>query len=353
MTTRRDALIGLAASALQPHGRGEHTAYAPPERCAAVFEAAPARAEGRLRPLREGDILIGATRLDRQEDPYAGRGRLLQLDEDLRPVSVLWTAGTTHQLVSLAVDPAGLLWAFDPIRHVVVHVGPDGWQRPLTRFGDRPYGSVAFARDGRVFLGEALRGFRASLERCLRFAAGGASFGDGRIDVFDRSWHAAGTLPDALIREAITALAAVSFLSAHPSEPVLAYAMRGGKHVYRYDLARARPLADLVTFRGSVGSTPAIAAMSYADDGRLLLIRDAWLEVRDPRGALERQWALAPLAWSAVAPMRDREHCLLAESSGGTVLKVELRSGRIVARFPGLGEEPRRAATGVTEYRRD
>lgn len=349
LLSRREAIVALAATAVDPHSLWRSGAQIADPRCREFFGSAAAEPRGRLQAFERGDVFVGATRLDNAEDAYAGRGRILQFDERLRLKAVLWPSGTTHQLVSLDVDRRGLLWAFDPANHAVVQVEPSGTQRPQFRFGERPFGSVAFARDGRVFLGEYFRGASLPPGRCIRLAMGGNSLGEGAIYEFDAEWHMTRELAYALVREA-TAPEAVTHLSLHPSQEVLAFAAGGGKHVMRYDLRRGRLMADLVAYGGFMDRPPRIAAIRYVRDGRLLLIRDDTLEVLDEAGRTRRQWNLGTTGWVAVTPTHDGAFCIAANGGSGVLIKVSLETGAVDATFDGLSAEPRRAATGVVEY---
>ena len=103
-----------------------------------------------MQPFAEGDIFLGCTLLDNPDDDHAGIGRILQFDKHLNLRGVLWTEGTTHLVGGLAVDPNGVLWAFD--NHAVLHVNPKaGRQMPIAEtFLPRVYRSASFAKDGSI-----------------------------------------------------------------------------------------------------------------------------------------------------------------------------------------------------------
>ena len=143
---------------------------------------------------------------------------------------------------------------------------------------------------------------------------------------------------------------AITHLTLHPRALALAYAASGGKQLQRYDLARERTLVDLVDYPGFMDQEPRVAAIRYLSDGRLLVIRNERLQVLNERGAIEREWTLKTQSWSAVMATRDDAHSVAANGSSGEVIKVSLNSFAIVAAYEGLASEPRRGATGVTEY---
>lgn len=349
LISRRAAILGFAAAAVDPHGSWRRGSEIADPRCRGLFEAPGAIPPSRLQPFERGDILLGATLLNSAVDAYAGRGRILQLDSRLRLKASLWTVGTSHQLVSLEVGPQGLLWAFDPTNHAVVHVDPSGLQRPQFRFGERPFGSAAFGRDGRIYLGEYFSGGLAPPGRCFRFTPDGPSLGAGAIYEYDASWHRMQTLHNSMVDNAPFPLG-VTHLTLHPRLPVLAYAAAGGKHVQRYDVAKGRRIDDLVAYSGFLDQDPRVAAIRYLPDGRLLLVHDEQLQILDERGEIEREWSLKKRDWAAVAPTHEGTHCLIANARSGELIKVSLSTGAIVAVFDGLASEARRAATGVIEY---
>ena len=91
-----------------------------------------------------GDVFVGCTWLNNPNDDHCGYGRIIQYDSDLNEKGVLWTKDTERFIVGCHMSPDGVLWAFDPHDHVVIHIGPDGVQRKTHQFGDRSFGSLNF-----------------------------------------------------------------------------------------------------------------------------------------------------------------------------------------------------------------
>jgi hypothetical protein len=105
-------------------------------------------------PFRHGDILVASTVMNDPADDHAGVGRIFQYDENLRFKGELWLKGSAHKVGGLTFGPDKTLWASAPLDPVMMEIAPDAKQKPLRKFSDRKFSTVAFGRDGSLYFGE-------------------------------------------------------------------------------------------------------------------------------------------------------------------------------------------------------
>ena len=308
-----------------------------------------------MQPFAAGDIFLGCTLLNDPHDDHAGIGRILQYDADCRPKGILYTEGTRHLVGGLAVDPQGILWAFDD--HRVIHVDPaTGRQLPEMKFLPRVYRSASFSSDGSAYLGEHLcaEAPPPGIDKLTTIEfpriPGDGVLGYGNI----YRYQADGSLDKVFEVENApepTRFKGVTHSTLHPSERFITYTTELGKRVMRYDVVEGRQMEDLVTYPGKDISDGLFAiAVRYLADGRLLLTRGQSMEMLDEDGKVMREYALPEYGWSDISSCRDQRYALLSNIFTGIMLKIDLETGEFVGRIDTGQSKPLRALAGVAEY---
>ena len=308
-----------------------------------------------MQPFAEGDIFLGCTLLDNPDDDHAGIGRILQFDKHLNLRGVLWTEGTTHLVGGLAVDPNGVLWAFD--NHAVLHVNPKaGRQMPIAdTFLPRFYRSASFAKDGSIYLGEHLcakdppPGIEKMTTNTFRHIPGESVLGFGYIYKYKPDWTLDRVFKSETAPE-FTGFKGVTHSTLHPSEAFITYTTETSKRIMRYDVVNDRQMPDLVTYPGDMMDGNWVIALRYLPDGRLIATRGETYDIIDEDGTTLATHTLGPLNWSDIALCHDGAHMLVSSIFNGTVLKVHVDSGKIVGRIVTGLVKPRRSLAGVAEY---
>lgn len=308
--------------------------------------------ENTLQPFAAGDVFLGCTFLNDPTDPRAGLGRILQCDANLRPKGVLWTEGHRHLLMGLAVDPQGVLWAFDIQAHAVIRVDPAGRQLPPRVLAERPFGAAVFGPDGSIYLAEALKGRRPSWATTLRNVPGTDRVGDGHVfrygaDLALREEYATETAPEP------TGCKGVTHMSLHPGGTRIAYTTETGQRLMRYDLQARRQLPDIAGVgAGELGGGSGFGALTWLADGRLLVARGEELELYDEGGLRLRSFRPAGYGegWSQLAPCRDPRHVLACNILAGSACKFSVETGDVVAQAWTDQGGRQRGLAGIAEF---
>lgn len=303
-----------------------------------------------MKPFAPGDVFLGCTYLCNPDDDHAGDGRILQYSHDLVPKGTLYTAGTTHLVVNLRFGPDGALWAFDPFAHAVVRVGPDGKQLPAGDFGDRGWGSVAFARDGSYVLCEYLCGDRPYEGGMMRCLEGTNVVGYGRLAQFAADGRKLGEFENDL-SPSRTGFHGVTHCAMHPDGRTLAYITDLGARVMRFDVQTGRQLPDLFQvpdedLAGRLWTT----GVDYLRDGTLLLLRGSRIDCLDADGRVTRQIPLDAYGYAMITVVPGDAHVLAANIFTGVMSRVELAGGTITGQIDTGMAKPCRSLAGVAQF---
>jgi hypothetical protein len=308
-----------------------------------------------MQPFEPGDILVGCTLLNDPDDDHAGEGRIRQYDQAMQLKGELWTEGGHHLIGGLEFDRNGLLWAFND--HSVIHVdSKTGRQLPLAAFPPRAFYSAAFAADGSVYLGEHRNAKdpptgmeKFTTIKMLRTPDTGV-LGLGNIYKFNADWAQQEEF-DAENAPEFLNFKGVTHMSLHPSDQFLAYTTETTGRILRYDVVEGRQMPDLFSCPGEgfpKGSY--VAAVEYLADGRLLATLGASVAVLDETGEILHEYPLEGSGWSHIEACHDGEHALVSNIWLGTVIKLHLESGKIVATLDTGYKAPIRCVAGIAEY---
>lgn len=303
-----------------------------------------------MKAFAPGDIFLGCTYLCHPDDDHAGEGRILQFSRELVPRGTLYTRGTTHLVVNLRFGPDGTLWAFDPFAHAVVRVAPDGVQLPAGEFGDRAWGSVAFAGDGSFVLCEYLCGdkpYHGGVMRCL---AGTNVVGYGRLAHFAADGRRLGEFDNDL-SPSRTGFHGVTHCAMHPDGRTLAYMTDLGARVMRFDVQAGQQLPDLYQVPDAeMAERLWTTGVDYLSDGTLLLLRGSRIDCLDSDGRVLRQIALDAYGYAMITVAPDETHVLVTNIFTGVMSRVDLASGSIIGQIDTGMAKPSRSLAGVAEY---
>lgn len=303
-----------------------------------------------MKPFAAGDIFLGCTYLNDPHDDHAGEGRILQFDCRMVPKGTLYTAGTTHLVINLSFAPDGTLWAFDPFARAVVRVGRDGRQLPAHDFGDRPWGSAVFGRDGSVYLCEYLKGQKPYQRGAMRLLEGTDVVGHGRIRRLAADLTVV-TEYDNETAPSMTGFHGVTHAALHPGGRFITYITDLGMRVLRFDVLEARQLPDLVTYPGGKEYTRRwTTGVAYLDDGTLLLLRGSFIDLIDEAGQSLRTVPLDEYGYAMIRTCRDQRYVLVANIFTGVMSKVDLQEERIVGQIDTGFAKPSRSLAGAAEF---
>jgi hypothetical protein len=312
--------------------------------------------ESTLRPFAAGDIFLGLTDLNDPDDDHAGLGRIVQYDKNMQRKGELWTEGGAHLVGGLEFDGNGTLWAFNDLS--VIHVDPKtARQLPLSeKFLPRVYRSASFASDGTVYLGEHMKAKTKPTEgigarTTIKFPVipGEGILGFGYIYQYDADWNLQNTFKSESALE-FTNFKGCTHSTLHPSEKFITYTTETGKRIMRYDVINDKQLPDLVTYPGEPMDRVWAIAVKYLPDGRLLLTRGDFMELLDDQGEVLKTYPLEGYGWSDLEVCHDSVHCLVSNIWEGTVAKVHIESGEVVAGIDTGIKAPNRTLAGVAEF---
>jgi len=324
----------------------------PPAPAPRTVSQAPPESErvNTMQPFRDGDVFVAATIMNDPADDHAGVGRILQYDADLKPKGQLWLKGTTHKVGGLIFAPDGVLWAMAQLTPVVVEIAPDGTQKPVRKFSDRMYSSVAFGPDGSLYFGEHLKGKATghpSVTTKFKLLPGRDVIGDGWI-----FRHA----PDGKLLQTYKTETHGGMFGLHGvTSTVLAdngtrmvYISETGNRISQYDLVNDRQLPNLAEFNGDP-RVPMLIQMMPGPKGELFISVASGFIIADPKtGAILRDYKIpGKPGWAAVAASPDGEHAFLGNFWDGDIIKMRLSDGAIVARA-NCGE--RESLSGIAQY---
>ena len=292
-----------------------------------------------IQPFKPGDVLVGATVLNNDEDDHAGEGRIIQYDSELNEKGVLWTSDTTHLVGGLRFGPDGNLWAFDSQAHKVLRITPKGEQLPEIDFGARAFSNINFTSDGNLLMGEHLVGDTVKLPpgrplgTTLPFIPGTERFGDGHVFRFS----AKGEMLHEYATETHGGMAAflgVTSSSLAPDGKTLVYLSEISPRVCRYDIEADLQLPDLITFTPESGDLA--VNISHRPDGTMLFIKAHFekgfcLQTLDREGGVVREYPLQGAGWAALCTSLDHQAVFIGNFFTGQLIKLDLNSGEVLA----------------------
>lgn len=310
-----------------------------------------------LQPFAPGDIFLGLTDLNDPTDDHAGRGRILQYDEQMRLKGTLWTTGGAHLVGGLSFDRSGVLWAFNDLS--VIHVDPkSGRQLPLSdKFLPRVHRSANFAADGTVYLGEHMlaKDPPPGIEKrtTIKFprTPDTGVLGHGNIYQYDREWNLRQIFDVEHCPEP-TGFKGVTHSTLHPSDRFITYMAETSKRVMRFDVVRGQQMEDLVRYPGTEITDGVWGiALRYLPDGKLLVTRGKTMDLLDEQGRVLREYELGDgYGWAEIAVCRDPRFVLLANIWTGIAAKLDLASGDVVGMIDTGYSAPRRSLAGIAEF---
>ena len=299
-----------------------------------------------LQTFAQGDIFVGATLLNNDEDDHAGRGRIIQYDADLNEKAVVWLDDTTHLVGGLNVAPDGVLWAFDMTAFKVLRFGPDGQRQDDFPAPKRALSHVNFAADGTYLFGEHQVGSETTVPLGTKLATvpGSDRFGDGHVFRVDASGN--------ILHEYETdthggmgGFLGVTMSALSADGTTLYYVSETGPRLMRYDLENDRQLPDLFSFAPE--DRQMFFGLTFDGEGRLLVARGDRVERITTEGEVENTYPLEGFGWALVVPTVDGDHFLAVNFFTGTVAKVALSSGETVAT---ANTGVAKATAGITQY---
>jgi len=303
-----------------------------------------------MKPFAAGDIFLGCTYLCDPDDDHAGDGRILQFSRNLVPKGTLYTEGTTHLVVNLRFAPDGTLWAFDPFARTVVRAGPDGVQLPAGDFGDRGWGSIAFAGDGSFLLCEYLCGDQPYQGGAMRCLPGTDVVGYGRLARFAADGQKIGEF-DTDLSPSRTGFHGVTHCAMHPDGRTLAYMTDLGARVMRFDIQLGQQLPDLfVVPENELAQRLWTTGVDYLRDGTLLLLRGNRIDFVDGAGNDTRQIQLDDYGYAMITVAPGDTHVLVTNIFTGVMSRLDLASGMITGQIDTGMAKPCRSLAGVAEY---
>ena len=307
--------------------------------------------ENTMKPFEDGDIFLGCTYLNDENDDHKGDGRILQYDKNLQPKGVLWTEGTEHLVIGLTFDRQGILWGFDMHNHIVVRVSPDGHQMPHYHFGDRAFSNVTFDKDGNIYLGEALVGNTPYPGSYMKRLPGLDLLGYANIHKFNSDLELVDVFDVAYSPE-FHHFKGITHSTMNPSEQFITYTTEIGKKVMQYDIVNRQQMDDLVVLPGDLTEKVVAIAINYLPDGRLLHSRGDYIEILDEQGNVMQTIDLNEHGWgiAQITPSSDGKHFFTANIFSGIMLKVSLDDGKVVGSIDTGFAVPKRSFGGVAEF---
>ena len=308
-----------------------------------------------MQPFARGDIFVGSTLLNREDDDHAGDGRIIQYDSNLNEKGVLWTEGTTHLIGGLAFAPDGTLWAFDSNSYSVIRVSPEGRRLPQIHFADRSFSNINFAADGTIYLGEHMVGNTVRLRpgsklgTTLSKMPGTDLFGHGHLLHF--------TQDGKLLKEyatpvhgGMTSFLGLTSAALRADGKTILYLSELSDGIRVYDLVNDRRLPDFLSYAPDSGQL-AISIM-YTSDGRLLHVRAKgregfFLDELSEAGEVLRSYTLPGAGWASMGRSIEKDIVLMGNFFTGEFGKFNLASGEMVAR---AATGTQRSLAGLAQY---
>jgi hypothetical protein len=304
-----------------------------------------------MKPFEKGDIFLGCTYLNNDEDDHMGEGRILQFDKYWRPKGTLYTADTRYFIVGCKMAPDGTLWAFDCHDHITVRVSPEGKQLESWDSG-RAFGSVNWDEDGNVLLGEYFIGDTIWQGTSAKFLDNG-TLGDGNIYKYSPKLELLETYE---VETAIepTMFKGVTHSTLHPSGDFITYTTETARRLMRFDLRNKKQMEDL---DGYPDADPFdrtdkrwFIAPAYMNDGRLLCTVADGLRIYDENNNVIKDITLPGYGWAQVVADVDSRYALAANVWTGIAARIDLDKGKITESIDVGFTAPHRSLAGLAVY---
>lgn len=297
-------------------------------------------------PFAPGDVLVGCTQLNNAQDDHAGRGRILHYDGSLKPKGTIWLDDTTHIVNGLRFAPDRTLWAFDVFAFKILRIAPTGERLPDFTTVKRPFGNVAFASDGSLYLGEAHIGSksRVPLRTTIPFLPGTERFGDGHLFLVAGDGKVKREFATQ-VHGGMGGFQAVSSIALAPDGKSIVYASESGPRLMRYDVVADRQMPDVLRFPDNSGKFFFDVAFDQA--GRLLAIRGLTIDALDLDGRVLQSYPLGSFGWASLSRPVTPDHVYATNWFTGDIVKLDLKSGAVLAR---TNVGARKALAGVAEF---
>ena len=273
--------------------------------------------------LQPGDICIAATYRTGEVDIRRNFGdcRVLVYDKNLSLKGALWT-GETGLVLGLGFCTATkTLFVSDATSQTVKRFAPNGeLLRSFPAMQGKPFGPIAAASDGSIFIGEHL------------FGDAPPFLGGGEIYCFDAEGtllvqHAAERDPGKFGFHGVTNMALTD------SDQTAIYISETGKRVMRYDLAHGKQMPDLFSFPdGEDGEEGMVTAgISLLPDGNILIAHVYGAGLFSPAGDLLKDYDIPEeRGWAAIRAKADGSAFFVANFFTGRLEKRDLNSGEII-----------------------
>lgn len=291
-------------------------------------------AESNLKPFETGDVFLGATLLNNPDDDHAGRGRILQFDQDLNFRGALWIEDTTHLVGGLNFAPDNTLWAFDSFAWKVVRVAPDASLLPTKPFADRPFGSVQFLANGNFTLVEYLKGSAQPENLTTRYPYlpdDPENVGQGKIYIYDQTETLVQTFePD--VHCGVSGSMGATHTALGSDGKTLIYTSETGLRLMQFNLDTGEQGEDLMTLPLGSGSgpPPMVFDVTRMDD-KLVMPLGTKLSVLTESGEIIKDVPLPEFGWALAAAGTDQTYAYAANWFTGDVVKVSLENGEVLA----------------------
>ncbi|NKB42852.1 MAG: hypothetical protein GKS03_01110 [Alphaproteobacteria bacterium] len=287
-----------------------------------------------LQPFAKGDVFLGATFLNNPDDDHAGRGRILQFDQDLNFKGTLWIDDTTHLVGGLNFAPDGTLWAFDSFAWKVVRVTPEATLLPTKSFADRPFGSVQFLPNGNFALVEYLKGSAQPENLTTRYPYlpdDPENVGQGKIYVYDKTEALVQTLePD--VHGGVSGSMGATHTALGSDGKTLIYTSETGPRLMQFDLESGAQGEDLMTLPPGDGRGPPPMVFDVKSmDDKLVMPLGTKLSVLTESGEVIQDVPLPGFGWALAAAGTDQTYAYAANWFTGDVVKVSLETGEVLA----------------------
>jgi hypothetical protein len=305
-----------------------------------------------MKPFEKGDIFLGCTYLNNDDDDHMGDGRILQFDKFWRPKGTLYTEGTRYFIVGCKIGPDGMLWAFDCHDHIAVQVTPDGKQVNAWDSG-RSFGSINWDEDGNFLLGEYFIGTEIWQGTTAKMLDNG-TLGDGNIYKYSPDLelievHEVDNAPE------MSDFKGVTHSTLHPSGDYITYTTETARRLMRYDLRNKQQMSDLDGYPDAAvpfdrSDRRWFIAPAYMSDGRLLCTVAEGLRIYAENGNTIKDIPLPGYGWAQVVPDVDQKYALAANVWTGMAARIDLDKGELIESIDVGFTAPHRSLAGLAVY---
>ncbi|MEC9374738.1 MAG: hypothetical protein VYA80_00030 [Pseudomonadota bacterium] len=305
-----------------------------------------------MKPFDKGDIFLGCTYLNDDEDDHIGEGRILQFDKFWRPKGTLYTEGTRYFIVGCKMGPDGTLWAFDCHDHITVQVSPEGKQINTWDSG-RSFGSINFQADGTLLFGEYFLGTEIWEGTTAKLLENG-TLGDGNLYRYSADFKLMETF-EVETAEEPSNFKGVTHSTLHPSGDYITYTTETARRLMRFDLKNKTQMEDLDSHPDAAVPFDRtdrrwFIAPAYMPDGRLLCTVAEGLRIYAEDGSIIKNIPLPGYGWAQVIPDVNDDFALAANVWTGMAARIDLEKGELVESIDVGFTAPHRSLAGIAVY---